>query len=320
VTRIVAILLGGVLIASCGGKSSPTSPSTATPPVASVATVTVAPLTVTVEPSGANFIYHLKFLINETSGRSAAAVTSITLNFSNGGTATATPSTPVRIPAGQSYDPGTINSTDATGRGISSSVSVNVSFNDDAGHSGTGSGSTTIRQLQYFSLVGFVRGNGQNLANATVKVVDGPDAGKVATNSGGYYAFGALQEGTFQVQAGAPGYNFFTRSVTLSGNAQIDFDLSVPAPAVEYRITGTARRCDATYENSSHGTNQATVDVPFSYTWNSARTGDFLYMSCQISTAGDRGDITVAIYKNGVLYRSGSASGFPNIASASGSY
>jgi Bacterial Ig-like domain (group 1) len=94
-----------------------------------------------------------------------------------------------------------------------------------------------------------------------------------------------------------------------------------PAPSnVEYRITGTATHCSATYENSTGGTDQRGVSVPFSYSWNGAQTGDFLYISCQIDTATDRGDILVAIYKNGVLYRSATAVGFPSIATASGSY
>jgi HYDIN/CFA65/VesB-like, Ig-like domain len=93
-----------------------------------------------------------------------------------------------------------------------------------------------------------------------------------------------------------------------------------PPPSVEYRITGTARHCSATYENSTGGTNQQGVSIPFSYSWNSARLGDFLYMSCQIDQASDAGNITVAIYKNGTFYRSGFAAGFPNIATASGSY
>lgn len=93
-----------------------------------------------------------------------------------------------------------------------------------------------------------------------------------------------------------------------------------PAPSVEYRITGSARHCSSTYENSTGGVNQHGVNIPFSYSWNGARSGDFLYMSCQIDQASDTGSITVAIYKNGTLYRSGFASGFPNIATASGSY
>jgi hypothetical protein len=43
-------------------------------------------------------------------------------------------------------------------------------------------------------------------------------------------------------------------------------------------------------------------------------------MSCQIDTGGDQGSITVAIYKNGSLYKSANANGFPNIATASGTY
>jgi hypothetical protein len=43
-------------------------------------------------------------------------------------------------------------------------------------------------------------------------------------------------------------------------------------------------------------------------------------MSCQIDTATDHGDLVVAIYKNGMLYKSASANAFPSSATASGSY
>ena len=98
---------------------------------------------------------------------------------------------------------------------------------------------------------------------------------------------------------------------------------TTPGPAlfaIEYRITGTATHCSATYENDKGGTNQIGVNVPFTYTWNGAKSGDFVYVSCQIDTATDHGDLFVAIYKNGVLYKSSTATAFPSSATASGSY
>ena len=96
-----------------------------------------------------------------------------------------------------------------------------------------------------------------------------------------------------------------------------------PGPAlfaIEYRITGTATHCSATYENDKGGTNQIGVNLPFTYNWNGAKSGDFVYVSCQIDTATDHGDLSVAIYKNGVLYKSSTATAFPSSATASGSY
>jgi hypothetical protein len=89
---------------------------------------------------------------------------------------------------------------------------------------------------------------------------------------------------------------------------------------VEYRITGTAQRCSATYQNSSGGTNQDEVNVPFSYSWSGAKSGDFLYMWCQIDTSSDTGVMTIGLYKNGTLVQSATATSFPNIATVSGSY
>lgn len=325
--RLAAVLIvSSVVISACGGKSSsPTSPTTPTTPTASTAVVTVTPFVVSVEPSGANFTYHLRFTLNETSGRSAATVTSIALVLANGNSTTAPFPGGIRIPPGGAYDSGAIDTTDSTGRGNSATMSVNVVFNDDGGHGGSASATANVAAIQRFALTGFVRDRttNANLSGATVTVTSGPDTDKAVTTNGGYYAFAALQAGTFNIRATAAGHDAATQSVTLGANVQVDLTVAPsapPAPVVEYRITGTARRCDATYENSSHGTNQATVDIPFSYTWSSARSGDFLYMSCQISTGGDRGNITIGLYKSGRLVQSADASGFPNIATVSGLY
>jgi hypothetical protein len=182
--------------------------------------------------------------------------------------------------------------------------------------------------------------SGGVLPNINMQITTGPNVGKaVRTDGSGNYSLDGLSSGAYALEASAAGYVTQSKTGTLTASLRIDFVLqrvSAPAPApapsptpspapggtpnVEYRITGTARRCDATYENSTGGVNQATVSIPFSYSWNGARAGDFLYMSCQISTGGDTGNITVTIYKNGNFYRSGMAIGFPNIATASGSY
>jgi hypothetical protein len=261
--------------------------------------------------------------VRETSGRSGATVTRLTFS-ADSRTATATPSgTDGKIAAGGSV---TFSGDLSIVGSIAPQMTVSVSFTDDGGRTGTVSSSasvTTIAPVQRYSLVGFVKdaNSGRGIGGATIRISSGPDSGQSSTSAdNGYYTFGALQAGTFNVTATAGGYLSFSKSVTLNENTQSDFGLSPTPPSVEYRITGTARRCDATYQNSTGGTNQATVNIPFSYSWNGARSGDFLYMSCQISTGGDTGRITVAIYKNGSLYRSAEAVGFPNIATASGSY
>jgi hypothetical protein len=107
----------------------------------------------------------------------------------------------------------------------------------------------------------------------------------------------------------------------LVGSAYHFPDAPTPAPfAIEYRITGTATHCSATYETAAGATTQRRVDVPFTYNWNGAKSGDFVYVSCQIDTATDDGDLLVAIYKNGVLYKSATAVAFPSSATASGYY
>jgi Carboxypeptidase regulatory-like domain len=318
------LLVGVALLASaCSGNS--TAPSTTTPPPAATAVVSISALTVTVEGAPGGLTYHPSFRLTETGGRSAATITSFTFALDNGGTGSLT-GTAVRIPANGTTDTGILNVTENSGRSAATTMTVTVTFTDDGGRASSSNASASIRAIQLFALTGFVRDRttGKNLGGATVTVASGPDNGKSTTASvEGYYAFAALQAGTFSVRASAPGYTPFAQDVTLAANLQSDFSI-VPtppaAPSVEYRITGTARRCAATYENSTGGTNQAEVPVPFSYSWNGARSGDFLYMSCQISSGGDTGNITVAIYKNGSLYRSATAIGFPNIATASGSY
>lgn len=175
-----------------------------------------------------------------------------------------------------------------------------------------------------FTLSGTItdKDTGQPLASAYVRLFNnaGSSLGSQFTDGGGNYSIGGVVAGAFRFNLSKVGYLTSEAGYTLSGNMRLDATMGIAPPPVEYRITGTARTCSATYENSTGGTNQQTVAIPFSYTWSSARSGDFLYMSCQINQGSDTGTITVSIYKNGSLYRSGFAAGFPNIATASGSY
>jgi hypothetical protein len=325
VKRLLSLLLCGALVGACGSSSSTTAP-TSTAAATSTATITVASFTVTSESSGTGTVYHAVVQFRETGGTTGANITTLTFSSpGSSGLALATLTT-TRITAGGTLTTPTINITDSSANTAAATLTFVAAFTDDGGRAGSANGSATVTRLtpvQRFSLVGFVtdKATGRGINGATVRVTSGPDSGtSTTTASTGYYAFGALQSGSFVIQATASGYVAFSQNVTLTGNAQSDVAVATTPPAVEYRITGTARRCGATYENSTGGTSQATVDLPFSYTWSSARSGDFLYMSCQINTGGDNGNITVAIYKNGTLYRSADANGFPNIATASGSY
>jgi hypothetical protein len=170
------------------------------------------------------------------------------------------------------------------------------------------------------------------LPGISVQIVSGVNNGRsTTTDASGNYSFGSLTGGTFTVSASATNYQTTTQQVTLASNGRLDIVLprggSSPTPPatptgapVQYIITGSARRCSATYQNASGGTDQSEVNVPFSYSWPTARTRDFMYMSCQIDTAGDTGSLTITLYRNGVAIQTATANGFPKIATVSGSY
>jgi hypothetical protein len=88
---------------------------------------------------------------------------------------------------------------------------------------------------------------------------------------------------------------------------------------ITYKITGSAKHMSITYQSSAGGTSQTGSSVPFTYEYGSAKKGDFVYISAQIDTSPDSGSISATILKNGSTLFTGSASSFPNIATASGS-
>lgn len=93
-----------------------------------------------------------------------------------------------------------------------------------------------------------------------------------------------------------------------------------PSGKADYSITGSASRVDITYANSSGGTSQASgISLPWTYSLSGLKSGDFLYVSAQISSTTG-GSAVVTINKDGKYLQSGSANGFATIATASGSY
>ena len=83
--------------------------------------------------------------------------------------------------------------------------------------------------LLRWQLSGTVRCNGGDpIAGATLEVTDGPDSGQRTTsNVNGRFVFSALQQAVVSVRASAPDHESVTRSVSLTSNAVLDFNLPV---------------------------------------------------------------------------------------------
>jgi hypothetical protein len=74
------------------------------------------------------------------------------------------------------------------------------------------------------------------------------------------------------------------------------------------------------YRDGSGALVQTTATLPFFYQWITATTGEPMSVSAQIDTASDTGAITVSILKNGVSIQELHAAGYPNRATASGTF
>jgi hypothetical protein len=71
----------------------------------------------------------------------------------------------------------------------------------------------------------------RGLANATVQILDGPNAGRsVSTDESGFYSLPALIHGSFTVRATRGGYELAERAVTLSDDAHVDLAMRLLPP------------------------------------------------------------------------------------------
>jgi hypothetical protein len=88
--------------------------------------------------------------------------------------------------------------------------------------------------------------------------------------------------------------------------------------AVEYRVTGSASNVLITYRTPT-GESQTTAALPWSFSAVAFLPGDFLLVSA-FDQQGSGGTIVVSIYKNGVLYKTSTATGARAIAIAQGTF
>jgi hypothetical protein len=85
---------------------------------------------------------------------------------------------------------------------------------------------------------------------------------------------------------------------------------------VVYKVGGTASRASLTIENESGGTEQFTVSIPWTKSFQ-VSPGSFVYVSAQ--NEGDHGSVTCTITSNGVIVQSANSTGAYVIAGCSGS-
>lgn len=84
------------------------------------------------------------------------------------------------------------------------------------------------------------------VAGASMRIVDGTNAGATATSDGNaYYVFPSIEGGTFNVQVSKDGYEPLTQSVTLSANRNQDFFLTPVRRTINETLTGTISGGDA---------------------------------------------------------------------------
>lgn len=90
---------------------------------------------------------------------------------------------------------------------------------------------------------------------------------------------------------------------------------------VRYVISGNGvSSVSLTWENDTGGTNQGDYNVPFCKPYTGFVGGDFLYISAQIiSPTSGAGSIECQIYVGSTIVAKANASGFPSIATCSGS-
>ena len=76
----------------------------------------------------------------------------------------------------------------------------------------------------------------RGITNATVQVLDGPNAGRSAsTDESGFYSLPALIQGSFTVRVTRSGYETAEATTTLAGDTPLDFPDARVAPAAVYR-------------------------------------------------------------------------------------
>jgi len=145
----------------------------------------------------------------------------------------------------------------------------------------------------------------------------GPTKTEKNTTATAYIATSnALKQSYFLTQTAEPTR---TSMPTLRPDTRSPFEKCVQSiSGVRYAISGAGvSAVSLTFENDSGGSDQGDYQVPFCKIFNNFQSGDFLYISAQI-ISGD-GSIKCQILDGNILIAEANASGFPSIATCSGS-
>ena len=246
-SRLIAGAIACSFLAAC---SSPfvRSPSAPAPNTTAIA---VSSVNAIVEKVSSGAVYHISFQVKETGGQGGATVSTVLFTLKSGAstlTATYTPTTTQRVPAGGSLDLGPINITDNAGAStpMASEISVAVSFTDDAGRDGSAAAAASIAQpapLVTYTVSGLLTdgtsGPSGRMRGVVVEVIDGINTGLSATtDSAGNYAITGISPGSLTLSASLTGYETATERVSISADTRVDFVLvrkiapaPTPAPA-----------------------------------------------------------------------------------------
>jgi hypothetical protein len=330
--RALVLLISFVAVACGGGSSSPTSPTPSASTQRGLLTVVSVDAT-SARTNDGGFQVTTTLRLRETGGL-AVTVNSVTVQFLDAagtGAGQAVFNTPIsdasnRIAANGELSTRQLTATAPAGSPFPASVRATVAFTDDRQATGSVAGQANVPALPALPALGTVAGvvTDHNtrvpVPNILVAVDGGPYTGRSSVTDGnGYYSISGVQ-GSVVLRSSGTGYITSSRGVTVNGDTRLDFTVQPqgpPVPAVEYRVYGS--RASLTYANAQEGTSQnSSAMLPWTYSFNSARTGQFLYISAQ--NTGDSGQIRVEIWKRGSLYRTSTSQGAFAIATASGSY
>src|SRR5439155_5821863 len=245
--RFLMLLLTGLSLTTACASKSPTEPGSASKtlsPNISIGSMSVASETLV---SGAR-VYRVMVKLRE-SGGAAATIAALDLTFMNGSSVVA--SSHVDRPISDAANVLTPNSTmdsrelmtldDDPSHPHATSVTAKVTYTDGASMTSSAAASAEVpmSSAPTFTLSGLVSEEntaGRAIAGATVRVVDGANAGRTSSTDGnGKYRLPDLAGGSFSIRATANGYNATERTVTIAQDTTLDLRLlrtpGAPAPA-----------------------------------------------------------------------------------------
>lgn len=243
----VGVAAAAAVLAGCGGGSGGGGGNAPTAPSGPVArTILTVTLTAIGERTGNGYLYDVRFQVRESGGL-GATLSAVDLEFFNGTTPDGTVhvDSPLagtnRVNANGTADSKQILITDdRAGAPFNTRVQALISYRDDNQQTGTVTVSADIPALPAnppagnLRLTGTVRSGSLLVANVLIEIRTGPNAGR-STFSGtnGRYIITSLARGSGTVRASRSGYSPVEKSITMSGDATLDFDLGPATTAAQ---------------------------------------------------------------------------------------